>query len=261
MRIFLKATLILLMIFLFIAVLILTRCLFIFSRKKRVLFVSYLLHIFNKILVWILGIQVIVHKEENNLKARGVFFVSNHYSYIDGIVAGSVFPFIFIGKTDLKNWPLLGIMIILSETVFVNRVNIFNIKKEIERVKFLLRNNVNTILFPEGTSSDGKNNITFKSSFFAAPLQSECKIVPLTIEYKKVNNIKINDSNKDLVYWYGDMEFFPHFLGVLGLKRIEVELRVNTALEINNTGDQNSSGKRKYLSQLTQSIIRYQQIQ
>lgn len=114
----------------------------------------------------------------------------------------------------------------------------------------------NSILFPEGTSSDGKTAIAFKSSFFSAPLKSECKIVPLAVKYKKINGVEINDSNKDLVYWYGEMDFFPHFVGALGLKRIEAELRVSPPLEADCAQDQNSSAKRKYISGLSQAAIR-----
>ena len=258
MRTALKAVLVFLGILFFIAVLALARCFFIFSRKKRVYRISYMLHIFNKILVWILGIRIELHKMAQALPKRGVFFVINHFSYIDGIIASSIFPFVFIGKTELKNWPLLGIMIRLSETVFVDRVHILNIKDELEKVTFLLNSNVNVILFPEGTSSNGKAVIPFKSSFFAAPLQAECKIVPLTIKYKKINGREINDSNEDLVYWYGDMEFFPHFVGVLGLKSIEAELKVNPPLQVRNVQDQILSVKRKYVSDLSQEIIRSQ---
>lgn len=258
MRIALKAVLVFLGILAFIAALALTRCLFIFSREKRAYCISYMLRIFNKILAWILGIRIELTKKTQGLWGKAVFFVINHFSYIDGIVAGSIFPFVFIGKTELKNWPLLGIMIRLSETVFVDRANIFNIKDEVGKVAFLLDSNVNVILFPEGTSGDGKTDIFFKSSFFAAPLESGCKIVPLTIKYKKINNLKVNDYNKDSVYWYGDMEFFPHFLGVLGLTSIEVELKVGSPLEAADIQGRTLSDKRKYLSALSQEIIRSQ---
>ena len=255
MRTVLKAVLVFLGILVFIAVLALARCFFIFSRKRRTYCVSYMLQTFNKILICILGIKVKLLKETQDLRAKGVFFVINHFSYIDGIVAGSIFPFVFIGKTELKNWPLLGMMIQLSDTVFVDRVNILNIKYELEKVTFLLDNNVNVILFPEGTSSDGKAAIPFKSSFFAAPLQSGCKIVPLTIKYRKINGREINDYNKDLIYWYGDMEFFSHFVGVLGLRSIEVELKVNPPLQVRDVPEQTLSVKRKYVSDLCQEII------
>ncbi len=256
MRIALKAALVFLGILFFITALALARCFFMFSPRKRAYCISYMLRIFNKILAWVLGIRVKLYKEAQDLGEKGIFFVINHFSYIDGIVAGSILPFVFIGKTELKNWPLLGIMIWLSETVFVNRANALSIKHELKKVTGLLNNNVNVILFPEGTSSDGKTAIPFKSSFFAAPLESGCKIVPLTIKYTKVNNLEINDYNKDLVYWYGEMEFFTHFIGVLGLRSIEVELRVNPPLELRYLQGEVPSVKRKYVSDLSQEIIR-----
>jgi 1-acyl-sn-glycerol-3-phosphate acyltransferase len=255
MRAALKANLVFLQILFFIFILALSWCLFIFSRKMRAYCVSYMLHVFNKVLVWILGIRVELIQEAQDLRCQGVFFVINHFSYIDGIVAGSIFPFVFIGKSDLKNWPLLGIMIRLSETVFVDRANTSNIKNELQEVTFLLNNNVNVILFPEGTSHDGKVAIPFKSSFFAAPLESGRKIAPLTIEYKKVNGREINDANQDLLYWYGDMEFFSHFRGVLNLRSAEVQLKVNPPIEVSYVQGQNSSAARKYLSDLSQEII------
>jgi 1-acyl-sn-glycerol-3-phosphate acyltransferase len=255
MRVALKAAMVFWGVLVFIAALALARCLFIFSRKKRAYCVSYMLHIFNKILVWVLGIRVKLSKEAGDLRGKGIFFVINHLSYIDGIVASSIFPFVFIGKAELKTWPLLGIMIQLSETVFVDRVNILNIKYELQKAAFLLNSNVNVILFPEGTSGDGKAAVPFKSSFFAAPLQSGRKIVPLTIKYKKINNLDINDYNKDLAYWYGDMEFFSHFIGVLGLRSIEVELKVNPPLQIGDVQGKTLSAKRKYASDLSQEII------
>ena len=259
MRAALKAVLVFLGILGFIAILALARCFFIFIPRKRAYCVSYMLYTFNKILIRILGIRIELTRQAQDLAYKGVFFVSNHFSYIDGIVAGSIFPFVFIGKSELKTWPLLGVMIRLSETIFVNRANIFNIKSELERARFLLNNNVNVILFPEGTSSDGKTVIPFKSSFFDAPLQSGSKIVPLTIKYKKINNKEVDESNKDLVYWYGDMDFFPHFFSLLGLKSIEVQLRVGQPLETNHAEGQDSSVKRKYLSELSQEVIRSQQ--
>lgn len=256
MRALLKALLVFLAILVFIALLAVARCLLVFSRKARPYCVSYMLHIFNKILARILGIKVKLSEEERDSGRKGTFFAINHFSYIDGIAAGSIFPFVFIGKADLKDWPLLGLMIRLSETVFVNRASALNIKCELKKTVLLLNSNVNVILFPEGTSSNGKTALPFKSSFFAAPLECGSKIVPLTIKYTKVNNRKINDENKDLVYWYGDMEFFPHFMGVLGLRSIEVALVVNPPLDLTDAQGKTLSLQRKYVSNLCQEIIR-----
>ena len=253
MRQILKAIIIFLGIILFIGIFALVRI--IFSSKKRGRYISYLLHYFSKILVWILGIRIELHEEVENFKKEGIFFVSNHLSYLDGIITSSLYPFLFIGKSELKNWPLLGILFSFSETIFVDRINIFNIKEELNKIQFLLNQKVNLILFPEGTSGDGTKILPFKSSFFEAPLKSKCKIVPLLIKYKKINNQLLNENNKDLVYWYGDMEFFPHFLKVLGLKRIEVKVRVFHPLEIKEKNKQPSTLNRKDLSNAFKDLM------
>lgn len=255
MRVFLKAVLIFLGVISFIITLVLAQIIFIFARRMRARVITFMLHIFTKILVCILGIRIEVSGDSVQGRQEGVFFVSNHLSYLDGFITNSIFPFIFIGKSELKNWPLLGLMIGLSDTIFVNRANYFSIQKEIDKIKFMLNSNINVILFPEGTSSDGRIQSPFKSSFFAAPLESKCKIVPLAIKYKRLNGQDINEDNKDSVYWYGDMEFFPHFMGVLKLKTIEVKVRVGRALDVAGRSDRTPSLNRKYLSGLSQEAV------
>ena len=105
----------------FIALLFLARYLFAFLLKRRTFLLSYIVHIFSKITVFILGIKVKVCGNQELLKERGVFFVSNHMSYLEGIVISSLSPLVFIGRADLKSWPILGILSLLSDTIFVNR--------------------------------------------------------------------------------------------------------------------------------------------
>jgi 1-acyl-sn-glycerol-3-phosphate acyltransferase len=90
---------------------------------------------------------------------------------------------------------------------------------------------------------------TFKSSFFEAPLISESLIVPFSIKYKKINGEVLNESNKDLIFWYGDMQFVPHLLSVLTLNTIEVELTILKPIEIFKPMD------RKELSLLSRRAI------
>lgn len=251
----LKATLVFLSICIFIFILAFVRVFFIFFPKRKVFLLSYIVHILNKILAFILGVKVRVSGHKELLKERGVFFVINHLSYIDGIIASSLSPLIFIGRSDLKNWPLFGVLSRLSCTIFVDRINASNIHKELQMMKSILRQKTNIILFPEGTSGDGKKLLSFKSSFFAAPLETQCRIVPLAIKYIKINSEDINDRNKDLVYWYGDMEFMPHLTKVLSLRKIEVEVGVSESLQISDTQIKSPSFNRKYLSDMSYEVI------
>ncbi len=248
---FIKPLVLIFLVLLFIVAFLFLR-LFL-PASLRAFWASRVLHIFNKIVVLLLGIKVKVSGKKYLKGARGVFLVSNHLSYLDGVIASSILPFVFIGRADLRHWPLFGLLSTFAETVFVNRANKNKLRRDIKKISWLLSRGVNVILFPEGTSSDGKL-LPFKSNFFQAPLSVGSPIICLAIEYRRVNNEPLNARNKDLVYWYGDMNFFPHLLRVLSLKDIEVKVRIFPPLNIFSQVLHHSQARKK-LSQACQEMI------
>jgi len=205
-------------------------CCFFLPRQRAVLS-AWIVHIFGKIFTAILGIRVVLRGEISLLKKRGIFLVCNHLGYLDGIVATSLTPLVFIAKTDIRRWPFFGVFTFLSDTIFINRTSANNIKQEIDKMVRFLRYKVNLILFPEGTSTNGEKLLPFKSSFFAAPQQANAEIVPLAITYRAVGGTPLNDNNRDFLCWYDKMEFFPHLLNVLKLDTITIEVKVCGSLE------------------------------
>src|SRR5262245_46919071 len=53
----------------------------------------------------ILNIKITIEGDAEQLKRGGYVIISNH---LDGIVLGSLFPVIFVSKSEVKNWPLVG---------------------------------------------------------------------------------------------------------------------------------------------------------
>jgi hypothetical protein len=50
-------------------------------------------------------------------------------------------------------------------------------------------------------------------------------IAPCCIKYTKVDNGPVNEKNRDLLYYYGDMEFFSHFFTFLkNVKSVFIEV-------------------------------------
>ncbi|MBN2120797.1 MAG: 1-acyl-sn-glycerol-3-phosphate acyltransferase [Candidatus Omnitrophica bacterium] len=250
-----KVLLVFLSILFCIVALSVIRLVFVSWPLRRTRIASYVVHYNNKFIAAILGIKIKLSGQTQFLKTKGTFFVSNHLSYIDGVVVSSISPLIFIGRSDLKTWPLFGALTNLSDTIFVNRINYSNIHNELERIVSVLRARINVVLFPEGTSTNGKELLPFKTSFFEAPLKAGCRIVPLAIRYLSVNGQEINQSNQDFVYWYGDMYFFPHLLGVAGLKEVVLEVKVFEPLETENVNGKTFSFQRKYVGSVCQEII------
>ena len=223
------------------------RLIFVFSPAKKRLLTTYVVHIFGKVSTFTLGIKVNIHGRKDLLKKKGMFFICNHLSYIDGIVATGLTPLVFVAKADVRKWPFFGFFTFLSDTIFVNRMSAANIQKEIKRIISFLNDNINVILFPEGTSTDGQKLLPFKSSFFAAPLKARSPIVPLVVKYKLINHQKITEQNRDLVYWYGTMPFLPHLLKALSLGSITLDIEVCEPIQNITEDNKNIAAKRKDL--------------
>lgn len=78
--------------------------------------------------------------------------ISNHVSYVDIIVAGSLAPSLFLSKTEVRHWPLLGWAARLARVVFVDRTDC----RDRLRALYKLRDSLRTtrmVVFPEGTTT------------------------------------------------------------------------------------------------------------
>jgi hypothetical protein len=54
----------------------------------------------------------------------------------------------------------------------------------------------------------------------------------------------VSAANRDLVYWYGDMEFVTHFWNLLALSGVEVLVTIQPRIECFRYED-NSNGRKK----------------
>ena len=169
-------------------------------------------------------------------RSDGVLFVSNHLSYFDIIILGSLIPGRFIAKSEVAKWPILGLLAKATRTIFIKRQkNSSRLQKKL--IKQELENLENLILFPEGTSTDGRKVLPFKSSLFEAPKLANSTVQPITIRYTHLNGIPITYRDRPFFSWYGDMEFVPHLITALSLGVLKVEVKFHAPIGANQFAD------------------------
>ncbi|MCC3862352.1 lysophospholipid acyltransferase family protein [Pseudemcibacter aquimaris] len=170
------------------------------------------------------------------LEGSPTLFVSNHVSYLDIIILGHVIKACFVAKRDMIDWPVLGYLSTLQRTIFVDREKRNEVKRQREEMQDRMKRGDSLILFPEGTTSNGGTVLPFKSSLFGVtenyihpkadeegrPL--ELMVQPVTLVYKRIDNMPTNRMNRPRVAWYGDMEIGPHFDDFLKSQSVEVEV-------------------------------------
>jgi 1-acyl-sn-glycerol-3-phosphate acyltransferase len=202
----------------------------------------------------ILNIKVSVSGDEGQLERGGYVIIANHVSYVDGIVLGSIFPILFVSKREVKNWPIVGQWNVLCGTIFVNRQRKGLAGLLIRELTRKLKQEANILLFPEGTSTNGEEMLPFQTVPLAAPLRSRSIIAPVTVTYKSIDEQPVTAANRDLIYWYGDMEFVSHFWKLLALRNVEVLVTIQPKIECFRYPD-NSVGRKKLAEDCYNSVL------
>ena len=79
-------------------------------------------------------------------------------------------------------------------------------------------------IFPEGTSSDGKSVLPFKSNLFEAAHQAQVDVLPITIQYTE------NDQYSDRAAFIGDMELIDSIKNILKANNLVVHIHISDKL-------------------------------
>lgn len=188
--------------------------------KKRVGF----LHRITKIGTKMVGIKVNTDKQLNIDNPH--FIVSNHLSYLDIIIIASLHKTVFISTTEVGSTGFFGKLASYGGAVFIDRKNRLKVKEDLENIKKILQQDINVVIFLEGTTSNGDGVLPFKSSFLEVVFHTKKPVSGLCIKYKNFNSKPIDQSIRELIYYYGDHQLVSHmFRFLLNLRRLEVEVR------------------------------------
>jgi len=136
--------------------------------------------------------------------------VCNHLSYLDILVLGALAPAVFVAKREVKRWPIFGWFAALAGTVFLDRERRTRTGRTAAQIQSLLKSGQLVVLFPEGTSSDGKTVLPFKSSLLQAAKNTASPVSAGALKYE----LEDGDVRQEVCYWK-DMTFFPHLLNLL----------------------------------------------
>ncbi|GAB4014018.1 MAG: hypothetical protein Fur0010_11500 [Bdellovibrio sp.] len=179
-----------------------------------------------------MGINVIsMPINHNHDKKMGRLIVCNHLSYLDILIICSHFPAAFVTSVEMRNTPFLGHLCRLAGCLFVDRKNKQNIGQEVAEITKGLKNGLDVVVFPEATSTNGREVLRFRKSLFQASIDSGSSVLPLCLNYRRIEGKSVNQMNRDLIFWYGDMTFFSHLWKFFNLKNIDVELIIADSIE------------------------------
>jgi 1-acyl-sn-glycerol-3-phosphate acyltransferase len=113
----------------------------------------------------------------------GVLVVSGHVSWVDIFAIGSVMPGRFVAKSEMVDWPGLGLLARLMKVIPIERDNLRTLPDVVGTIAGRLRAGQTVVAFPEGTTWCGLAYGQFRPAMFQAAVDAGRPVQPLRLSY------------------------------------------------------------------------------
>lgn len=133
--------------------------------------------------------------------------VSNHLGYVDIIVLASQIDCVFVSRSDVAGWPVVGPLVRMVGTIFIDREAKRDIPRVLDRVAENLAHGRGIVIFPEGTTSDGSSVLPFRPPLLEAAARAGIPVRCVSLTYRTPPG---SAPAGETVCWWGDMSFWPH---------------------------------------------------
>lgn len=116
---------------------------------------------------------------------RDVFYISNHLSWIDILAIAGASGSAFVAKAELARTPVIGWLARINRTVFVSREDRMGVAEQINQLRDALADNWSVTVFPEGTTTDGRSLLPFKTPMLRVlePPPPGVLVQPVMLDY------------------------------------------------------------------------------
>ncbi|MCX2724468.1 lysophospholipid acyltransferase family protein [Roseibium salinum] len=206
--------------------------------------------IWHRVATRLVGIRV--RQDGQPSHERPLLIVSNHASWVDITILGSLMPLSFIAKSEVSRWPVFGLFAKLQRTVFVNRTKRAHTGRAADEVAERMAAGDAMVLFAEGTSNDGNSVLPFRSALLGAATRAagnggegiKVWVQPLSLAYRGFYGVPMGRAHRPHAAWYGDMELAGHLWGIFTHGALDVTVSWGEPVLVERTTDRKALTRR-----------------
>ena len=155
----------------------------------------------------------------------GELVVMNHISFIDILALDALRPVHFIAKSEIRDWPVVGILCARTGTIFIERGKRHAVHDVLKIMADELRAGEVVSFFPEGTTSDGRQLLPFHANLFEAAVRAQAAVRPVRISYLQ------NGAYTSLAAFIDDLTLVDCALTVFRAQGLSVHLQMLDRIE------------------------------
>lgn len=147
---------------------------------------------------------------------RGALLLSNHLSWLDVLALAGTSRAIFVAHSGLSLHGGLKWLCDQNDTIFITRDRRGSVPGQVEQVRAALGERP-LVIFPEGTTGDGRDLLPFKSSLLSAvePLAGQVPIQPVALDYADAPDVA----------WYEGEPGLANVRRILARRRVDLTIR------------------------------------
>ncbi|MBW3506873.1 1-acyl-sn-glycerol-3-phosphate acyltransferase [Pseudomonas sp. NKUCC02_KPG] len=153
------------------------------------------------------------------LPATPMLWVSNHVSWTDIALLGQLTPLSFLSKSEVRGWPVAGWLAAKAGSLFIRR-GAGDSQLIREQMSQHLKHPLSLLMFPEGTTTDGRSIRTFHGRLLSAAIDSQVPLQPVAIRYLR------NGQIDGIAPFIGDDDLLSHLLRLFSHEQAEVEIHL-----------------------------------
>jgi 1-acyl-sn-glycerol-3-phosphate acyltransferase len=185
-----------------------------------------------------LGVSLRIQNADSSYTQQTVLVVSNHVSWLDILALQAATPVVFVAKSEIKSWPVLGWMVSLAGTCFIDRSRRTALRTVHSTLTAHLQKGQNVCIFPEGTTTDGTQVLPFHAGLMQAAIEAKVSVQPIRLQYSHIAAAYIGDLT--LLTSLGNILLTPHLsvtvqtlptLDFQGATRQTLALQAHAAIE------------------------------
>jgi 1-acyl-sn-glycerol-3-phosphate acyltransferase len=154
------------------------------------------------------------------LPDRATLVVANHLGYVDILALLSRCPMTFVAKSEIARWPIVGRLAAQAGLIFINRQRL----RDVHRVKAAMQEALaaghTVAYFPEGTSSNGRSVLPFRTGLFEVAFATDVPVMTAAI-----SGWAAGAPPDDRVCWHGDTGLLPHVYRLAATRHHGVTIR------------------------------------
>ena len=153
-----------------------------FDKEKY--YTGKLIKMWARWVIWSTGIQYEIDGLDNLNLDKQYIFMSNHESALDIVLGVAAIPsnLVFLAKKELFRVPVFGWAMEAAGMIKIDRQNPEIARKSVsEAVETLMHSSFSTLIYPEGTRSNGEELLPFKKGGFILAIRTQLPVVPITI--------------------------------------------------------------------------------